>query len=81
MMPDAGFLAQDLVELLETYSASQGYDAKKHLKLASNDVPEQYMADPGRLVPILVKAVQELSASNESLLERVSALEARLNTP
>ena len=80
MMPDSGFIAQDLVELLNNYSTAQGYDAKAHLKIGIDSNPNEFLADPGRLVPILVKSIQELADLNDALTTRVAALEAKLNT-
>lgn len=34
------------------------------------------IADPGKILPILVKAVQELAIENDNLKMRVAALEA-----
>jgi hypothetical protein len=80
MMPDSGFLAQDLVNLLKNYSAAQGYDAKAHLKLGLDSDPDQFFADPGKLIPVVVKAIQDLANLNDALTTRVAALEAKLNT-
>jgi hypothetical protein len=81
MMPDSGFIAQDLIDLLNNFSTSQGYDAKSFLRTANDENPDEYVADPGKLIPILVKALQELATENESLDARITALEAKLNTP
>jgi len=57
---DAGFIAQEL----ET--AQAGY---KYLRLVMDDNPDRLEAKQGNLIPLLVKAIQELSA-------KVTALEA-----
>ena len=64
-VPDIGFIAQDLVE------AEDSLNAHDYLQLTLRSNPDKLEASPGRLVPILVKAVQELSA-------KVEELEARL---
>ena len=38
--------------------------------------PDQYQVSTGELVPMLVKAVQELSAKNDALEARIAALES-----
>ena len=62
-VPDAGFIAQDLV------TAEDAVDFAEYLKLTLRENPEKLEATPGRLIPILVKAIQDLSA-------KVAALEA-----
>ena len=61
---EAGFLAQDLQQVQEAADAD-------YLGLVYDDNPEKLEASPGKLIPVLVKAIQELSA-------KVEALEARL---
>jgi hypothetical protein len=63
--PDFGFIAQHLAEVEDRYDADR-------LKLTLRENEERLEATPGRLIPILVKAIQELSA-------KVTELEAKLN--
>ena len=63
--PDMGFIAQDLK------AAQEAVDAKEVMRLVLEDNPERLEATSGRLLPIMVKALQELSA-------KVAALEAKL---
>jgi hypothetical protein len=63
--PDFGFIAQDLAEVEDRYDADR-------LKLTLRENEDRLEATPGRLIPILVKAIQELSA-------KVTELEAKLN--
>lgn len=60
-IPDMGFIAQDLV------AAEDSIEGHDYLQLTLRDNPDKLEASYGRLVPILVKAVQELSAEVESL--------------
>jgi hypothetical protein len=60
---DFGFIAQDLV------AAEDELEAHDWLQLSYRSNPEKLEVTQGRLIPILVKAIQELSA-------RVEALEA-----
>jgi hypothetical protein len=60
-MPDVGFIAQDL---LATEDAT---GLANYLQLTYRENPEQLEATQGRLIPILVKAIQELSAKVEAL--------------
>ena len=62
---DLGFIAQDLMELED----SLGVTPYTQLTLRTN--PDKYEATPGRLIPILVRAIQDLSA-------KVTDLESRL---
>ncbi len=66
---DLGFVAQDLDAAQEKHSA-----AWLGLVLKAN--PDRWEATPGKLLPVMVKAIQELAAENESLKARLSALEA-----
>ena len=63
---EAGFVAQDLDE------AQQEFDAEGYLQLVLKENPDKLEASYGKLVPMLVKAVQELSA-------KVTELEDKLN--
>jgi len=60
---ETGFIAQDLLAL------QNKYDTEAYLKLVEQDNPERLEASAGKLLPILVKAIQDLSA-------KVAALEA-----
>lgn len=62
---DLGFLAQELVELEDSL---QAHDIL-NLTLRSN--PEKLEASYGRLVPVLVKAIQDLSAQVEDLKNQI----------
>ena len=64
-VPDAGFIAQDLVALEDASGLAN------HLQLTYRENAERLEATQGRLIPILVKAIQELSA-------KVAALEANV---
>lgn len=65
-VPDTGFIAQDLVEVEDKTGIAD------YLKLTFRDNPDKLEASYGRLVPILVKAIQDLSA-------KVTELEEKLN--
>ena len=58
---EAGFIAQDLDE------AQDMAGAEDYLSLVLKNNPEKLEASYGKLVPVLVKAVQELSAEIENL--------------
>jgi hypothetical protein len=66
--PDVGFIAQDLV------ASEDSTGLADYLQLTYRENPEQLEATQGRLIPILVKAIQELSA-------KVATLEAQQFTP
>ena len=65
---EAGFIAQDLKAAQEASGAS-------YLGLVYDDNPEKLEASPGKLVPVLVKAIQELSERNDLLEARIATLE------
>jgi len=58
---EAGFIAQEL-------DAAQGAaGAEEYLRLVLKANPEQLEAAPGKLIPVLVKAIQELKAEVDAL--------------
>ena len=60
-----GFIAQELLAL---------GDAEQH-QLAFNDNPDRLEASYGSLIPMLTKAVQELSTALDAALARIATLE------
>lgn len=60
-VPDIGFIAQDLMALEDEHQAHD------QLQLTYRSNPDRLEATQGRLIPILVKAIQELSAEVEAL--------------
>lgn len=80
--PTAGFIAQELDEVQATENA-------EWLNLVLKDNPEKWEATPGNLLPIMVKAIQELKeekdieianlkSENEKLENKIVELEKRL---
>ena len=67
--PDMGFIAQDL------YDVELDHSSTSRTRLVKWDNPEKLEADYLRSYPILVKAVQELSAKNDALEARIAELE------
>jgi len=65
-LKDSGFIAQELM------SVEDQFDANEWLHLTSRNNEERYEAAPGRLIPVLVKAVQELSAEVKALKEQIN---------
>lgn len=61
---DMGFVAQELV------SVEDALNAHSTLQLTYRSNPEMLEASYGRLIPVLVKAIQELSAEVETLKNR-----------
>ena len=64
----AGFLAQDLQKIQKDSSA-------EFLNLVMDNNPDRLEAREGQLIPVLVKAIQELSAKNDALEARIKTLE------
>lgn len=65
----AGFIAQEVDELTTNSNA-------EYLNLVDKNDPDQYTLAQANLVPVLVKAIQELSAKNDALEARIAQLEA-----
>ena len=68
---EAGFLAQELLAAEEAHGVSW-------LNSARDDNPDRLEATPGKLLPIVVKALQEASAKIDVLEARIASLEAGL---
>jgi len=66
--PTAGFIAQELDEVQTTEGADW-------LNLVLKDNPEKWEATYGNLLPVMVKAIQELKAENDELKEKLSKFE------
>lgn len=58
--PTAGFIAQELDE-------AQTNSGVEWLNLVLKDNPEKWEATPGNLLPIMVKAIQELKSENDEI--------------
>jgi hypothetical protein len=58
--PTVGFIAQELDE-------AQTSENSEWLKLVLKDNPEKWEATPGNLLPVIVKAVQELNTETEGI--------------
>jgi len=67
--PEIGFIAQEL------YDVELDHSSTTLTRLVSWENPEKLEARPMATYPILVKAVQELSAKCDALEARIAALE------
>ena len=67
--PTAGFIAQELDE-------AQSKARAEWLNLVLKSNPEKLEATPGNLLPIMVKAIQELKNENDALKNRLSKSES-----
>jgi hypothetical protein len=63
----AGFIAQEFDEVQNSENA-------EWLKLVLKDNPEKWEATPGNLLPVMVKAIQELKEENDKLKNEVDEL-------
>ena len=70
---DIGFLAQDVEVLEEKYGHKMA--DKTNLTTNLTEDGKQYGIQYSKFVPILVKAIQELSAKNDALEARLTTLE------
>ncbi len=66
--PTAGFIAQELDEVQTSENAAW-------LNLVLKDNPEKWEATYGNLLPVMIKAIQELKAENDELKKRIEKLE------
>jgi hypothetical protein len=66
-----GFIAQELQSAME----SVGENTNDILDLVFDDNPDRLEAKQGNMLPIAIKAIQELSAKVDALTKRVEALE------
>jgi len=66
---EAGFIAQELDAIQDKHSAAW-------MGLVGKANPDRWETTPGKLLPVVVRAIQELAAENESLRARIEALEA-----
>ncbi len=71
-VPTAGFIAQELDSLQQTENA-------EWLNLVLKDNPEKLEATTGNLLPIMVKAIQELKAENDALKSENSTLRIEIS--
>ncbi len=67
---DFGFIAQDLKAVQEESKAS-------YLNLVYDENPEKLEASYGKLLPVLVKAIQEMSSEIKSLKEEIEILKSK----
>lgn len=72
-VPDGGFVAQELL------ATSNKYGVNDWLRLVLTDNPDNYYADPGKLLPVAIKAIQDLKEEVVDLRNRVTALEDIIN--
>jgi len=70
---DIGFKAQEVQALEE--AAGYTTASKKNLTVSTSDDGKQMGLQYSKFVPILVKAIQELSAKNDALEARIATLE------
>ncbi len=71
-MPSAGFIAQELDEVQTKENADW-------LDLVLKNNPEKLEATPGNLLPVMVKAIQELKAENIELKDKLDKFERMQN--
>jgi hypothetical protein len=60
-IPEAGFIAQELDQVQQQFTATD------YLNLVLKENPDRLEATPGKLIPVLVQAIQELSIEVDRL--------------
>lgn len=71
-IPDMGFIAQEVAQTEDQFAVAEW------LKLVSRDNPEKLELGSGRLIPVAVRAIQELADLVNSLTDRVATLEEKI---
>jgi hypothetical protein len=71
--PTAGFIAQELDEAQTTSEA-------EWLNLVLKDNPEKWEATPGNLLPIMVKAIQDLKAEKDNEIKKLKTENEQLKS-
>ena len=66
-----GFIAQEVL------AVEQQYNTRNWLGMVNDDNPDQLVLAPAKLIPVMVKALQELSEQVEELKAKVAELEAK----
>lgn len=69
----SGFIAQEFDEVQQNNNA-------EYLNLVYKPNPEKIEITPNNLLPVIVKAIQDLSNENKQLKERVETLENKINS-
>jgi hypothetical protein len=72
---ESGFIAQELKQVADNSSIKDWLDGL----VISNEDESRFEAAPGKLLPLLVKAIQELADQNDVLTARIVALETIIN--
>jgi predicted RND superfamily exporter protein len=67
-IPESGFIAQELDQV------QQQFNAEDWLKLVLKENPDRLEATPGKLLPVLVKAMQEMAQEIDQLRTEVDSL-------
>ena len=71
---EAGFIAQDLQQLVNDTGVGEWLELT-----ITNEDGSRIEATPGKLLPVMIKAIQELAAQNDASTQRITALEAAIN--
>jgi len=69
-LSEAGFIAQDLKQ------AQDDFGITEFMSLVYDENPDKLEASPSKLIPVLVKAIQELSTENREIKHRIAQLES-----
>ena len=72
---ESGFIAQELKQVADNSPIKDWLDGL----VISNEDESRFEAAPGKLLPLLVKAIQELADQNDVLTARITALETSIN--
>jgi hypothetical protein len=73
-LPGSGFIAQELDEIVTKY------EAEDFAQIVNKDNPDAYSIGTPQLIPALVNAIKELSATVEGLQTRIEELNDKVNS-
>ena len=69
---DTGFIAQEVL------GVEDKYDAKNYLDMVGRENPDKLEIKPGKLIPILVRAIHEMNEKIEAQGEIIKSLQAKI---
>ena len=72
MLIKAGFIAQEVQEVLKEENA-------EYTAIVPDKDPDKLQVSSTGMIPMLVKAVQELSAKNDELAAEIASLKSQIN--
>jgi hypothetical protein len=70
-LEEPGFIAQDLIKVIDQFDAGW-------MNLVNTENPDRYEAAQTRILPVAVKAIQELAVDNDQMRQEIDEIRARI---